>query len=225
MEMAQRLEEMPLFPLNTVLFPYAEVQLHVFEDRYRELVHDCLSEDRPFGVVLIRSGSEVGGPAEPYLVGTAVRILKVETYDDGRMDIRVKGERRFRIRQLDESGAYLTGYVEPVVEHPVEGGPWAEEVIHRAREEGAMFIQRMFARQQFKVQVVFPEDPMEFSFTLANLIPMEDLDKQRMLETTDTLERVQDLLPIIEQQLMEEIPDPSTYRLTAHDLKEWILPN
>src|SRR5688500_15065586 len=99
--MAQQLEEMPLFPLNTVLFPYASVQLHVFEERYREMVKDCLAYDMPFGIVLIRSGSEVGGAAEPYLVGTAVRIIKVHTYDDGSMDVQVRGERRFRIRRLD----------------------------------------------------------------------------------------------------------------------------
>ena len=68
--MSEKLEELPLFPLQTVLFPYAEQYLHIFEERYQEMVQLCLKEDRPFGVVLIRSGSEVG-PAEPYLVGCA----------------------------------------------------------------------------------------------------------------------------------------------------------
>ncbi|HVL39075.1 MAG TPA: LON peptidase substrate-binding domain-containing protein, partial [Fimbriimonadaceae bacterium] len=74
------LEEMPLFPLNTVLFPYATVQLHVFEDRYRDLVRNCIEFDRPFGIVLIRNGDEVGGQAEPYMVGTAVRIVQVHHF-------------------------------------------------------------------------------------------------------------------------------------------------
>ncbi len=223
--MTHELEEMPLFPLNTVLFPYASVQLHVFEERYRALVQDCLSEDRPFGIVLIRSGEEVGGQADPYMVGTAVRIVKVHTYDDGRMDIQVRGERRFRIRQLDETRAYLTGFVEPVVEHAIEEGPKAEQLLTRARAEFEVFIQRLFARQEFSVQVVFPPDPVALSFTIANLLQMENLEKQRLLETTDTLERVQDLLPMMEQQLLEDATDPSTYRLTSDDLREWILPN
>ena len=131
--MAQELEELPLFPLNTVLFPYASVQLHVFEDRYREMVRTCLEFDRPFGIVLIRAGNEVSKHVDPYMVGTAVRIVQVHTYDDGRMDIQVQGERRFRIRELDESRPYLIGKVEPVIEHAIEESDRAEELLTRAR--------------------------------------------------------------------------------------------
>ncbi len=222
--MRNELEEMPLFPLNTVLFPYASVQLHVFEDRYREMVRSCLEYDRPFGIVLIRSGPESGGYADPYMVGTAVRILKVHTYDDGRMDIQVRGERRFRIREIDESKPYLVGHVEPVLEHAIAEGSEAEEILAHAREEFEIFIQRMFARQDFAVQVVFPPDPVALSFTIANLLQMENLEKQRMLETTDTLERVQDLLPLMKQQILE-VEQPNYYRLSAEDLSEWIMPN
>jgi uncharacterized protein len=225
--MAHELEEMPLFPLNTVLFPYASVQLHVFEERYREMVKDCLAYDRPFGIVLIRTGQEVGGPAEPYLVGTAVRILNVSTYDDGHMDVQVRGERRFRIRDMDYSKPYLLGFVEPVNEHDIQESWENEQLLIRAREEFEIFIQRMFARQDFAVQVVFPTDPIALSFTIANLLQMENLEKQRMLETTDTIERFHDLMPIMEQQMLEmlEAEQPQYYRLTTDDLREWILPN
>lgn len=217
------LEELPLFPLNTVLFPYASLRLHVFEERYRQLVHDCLNRDRPFGVVLIRSGSEIGA-SDPYMVGTAVRIVQVDTYDDGRMDIQVQGERRFRIRQLDESKPYLVGFVEPVVDSSTDFLDDSQDVFDQAREEFEVLIQRLFARQEFSVQVVFPADPVALSFTIANLLQIENLDKQRMLETTDTLERVQDLLPILETQL-GETAEPSYYRLASPNLREWITPN
>jgi Lon protease-like protein len=222
--MAQNLEELPLFPLNTVLFPYASLQLHVFEDRYREMIRTCLEFDRPFGIVLIRAGSEVGGYIDPYMVGTAVRIVQVHTYDDGRMDIQVQGERRFRIRQLDESKPYLVGRVEPVVEHAIEESNRAEELLIRAREEFEVLVQRLFARQEFSVQVVFPTDPVALSFTIANLLPMENLEKQRLLETTDTLERVEELLPILQSQILEA-RQPSYYRIGSEDLREWITPN
>ena len=88
--MSQSLEELPLFPLNAVIFPYAALQLHIFEERYRDMVRTCLEFDRPFGIVLIRSESETG-QADPYMVGTVVRILRVYNYDDGRMDIDVTG--------------------------------------------------------------------------------------------------------------------------------------
>jgi Lon protease-like protein len=223
--MVQQLEELPLFPLHTVLFPYANLRLHIFEDRYREMVRSCLDEDRPFGIVLIRTGSETG-PVDPYLVGTAARIIVAETFDDGRMDIQVQGERRFRIRELDDrSSPYLIGRVEPVVEHEIEGSPRVDEVLERARSEFEVLIQRLFAPQKLNVEVKFPEDPVALSFTIANLLPMENLEKQRLLETTDTLERMEDLLPILRGHIDEASPETSYYRLTTDDLSEWIFPN
>ena len=67
--------EMPLFPLNVVLFPGMVLPLHVFEPRYREMINHCIEEEKPFGVVLIDEGQEVGGPAAPRLVGTAAPRL------------------------------------------------------------------------------------------------------------------------------------------------------
>ena len=180
--------------------------------------------DRPFGVVLIRSGSEIGELADPYLVGTAVRIVSVQTFDDGGMDIQVQGERRFRIRELDESGSYLIGKVEPVVEHPMEGSDRADDLMVQARAAFETLIQRLFSRQEISVQVVFPTDPVVLSFTIANLLPMENLDKQKLLETTDTLERVEDLLPILNHQIAEA-KQPSYYPINSDDLREWITPN
>lgn len=222
MGMSKKLEELPLFPLSTVLFPYAELYLHIFEDRYKEMIQMCLKEDRAFGVVLIRSGSEVGR-AEPYLVGTAVRIVGVHTYEDGRMDIHVRGERRFRIRNLDEGQPYLMGQVEPVIEMEVEENSETFELLARAKEEVEALIQRVFARKEFDVQVVFPSDPVALSFAIANLLPMENLDKQGLLETTDTLERVSALLPILESQILE-VKQPF-YKIGSQELAEWITPN
>lgn len=227
--MARGLEEMPLFALNTVLFPYASIRLHVFEDRYREMVRDCIQEDRPFGVVLIRAGSEVGGEADPYLVGTACRIQRVHHYDDGRMDIQVVGERRFRIREMDDSGAYLVGMVEPVIEHEISDSQRAEELLTRAREEFEALIRRQIERQEIHVRVRFPEDPVVLSFTIAHLLQMENLQKQRLLETTDTVERMEDLLPILERHILEaELEDASSttyYKIGSEELREWITPN
>jgi uncharacterized protein len=225
--MSRELEELPLFPLGTVLFPYASIQLHVFEDRYREMVRICLQEDRPFGVVLIRSGPEVGGIADPYLVGTACRIQRVHRYDDGRMDVHVVGERRFRIRDLDDSHSYLTGRVEPVIEHEIEDSARAEDLLSRAQNEFELLIRRQIEREQISVKVVFPTDPVVLSFTIANLLQMENLEKQRLLETTDTLERLEELIPVLERHILEaEVEDTTTYyRIASSDLRDWVNPN
>lgn len=214
-----------MFPLHTVLFPYAQLQLHVFEDRYRDMVRSCVEFDRPFGIVLIREGSEVGGIASPYMVGTAVRILKVIPYDDGRMDIYVEGERRFRIRELDEdSQPYLVGRVEPVIEIEFEPNDQNEVLLVEAKDQFEQLIQKVFARQEFNVSVKLPTDPVVLSFTIANMLHMENLAKQRLLETTDTMERVATLMPILQMQNLEA-REPNYYRIGSEDLSEWITPN
>ena len=223
--MPPQLEELPLFPLHTVLFPYANLRLHIFEDRYREMIRQCLQDNRPFGVVLIRSGAETG-PADPYLVGTAARIIESETYDDGRMDIQIQGEGRFRIRELDDqTQPFLLGRVEPIFEHELAASSHVADVIEQARSEFEILIQRIFAPQRFQVEVKFPEDPVALSFTIANLLPMENLEKQRLLETTDTLERMEDLLPILRTHIKDAAPETSYFRLKAGDLTDWVYPN
>jgi Lon protease-like protein len=189
------------------------------------MVRDCLEYDTSFGIVLIRSGSESGGDAEPYMVGTTVRIERVHTYDDGRMDIHVKGERRFRIRKIDDEKSYIVGHVEPVVEMETEDSPRADALVMKAREDFQIWIQRLMARTDFNVQVRFPDDPVALSFAIANLLPMENLEKQRLLETTDTLERLQGLIPILEEQIIEVSQKQAYFRLRPEDLSEWITPN
>lgn len=223
MGMSQELEELPLFPLRTVLFPYAQVQLHVFEDRYREMVRECLEYDKSFGIVLIRSGSDVGDDPEPYMVGTTVRITSVHTFDDGRMDIHVRGERRFRIRKIDESRSFLMGMVEPVVELETEETPRSIALVMKARESFQIWITQLIARNDFNVQIRFPEDIVALSFAIANLLPIENIDKQRLLETTDTLERIAGLIPILETQILEA--KQVATRLRPEDLSDWISKN
>jgi uncharacterized protein len=90
----------PLFPLNTVLFPEGELQLRLFEPRYLDMVSECLRTDSGFGICLIQNGNEAGTPADFYPMGTAVKIIDWDQMDDGLLGITVKGERRFKV---DES--------------------------------------------------------------------------------------------------------------------------
>ena len=106
--------ELPIFPLNSVLFPGMMLPLHIFEPRYWEMIERCEREQIPFGVVLIHEGREVGGPAIPHKVGTATRILRIERTDDARMNITTVGTQRFRILELDQSHSYLSAKVCPL---------------------------------------------------------------------------------------------------------------
>jgi Lon protease-like protein len=107
-----------LFPLQSVLFPGMRMPLHIFEERYKVMIRECIEEDAPFGVLLIRVGAEVGGAAVPHGVGTTARINQVEYLDDGRMNIFAIGERRFRVVELHTTQAYLSGEVEIVESEP-----------------------------------------------------------------------------------------------------------
>lgn len=115
-------EMLPLFPLSTVLYPGLPLPLHIFEERYRQLVRDLLAGPQPpaFGVVAIREGRETGidGVSALWPVGCTAMLRQVQRYPDGRYDIVTVGVRRFRLLSLDESRPYWQGEVELLAEDP-----------------------------------------------------------------------------------------------------------
>src|SRR5215813_12544949 len=104
--------ELPLFPLNTVLFPGMALPLHIFEERYKLMIGECVKDSLPFGVVLIKSGSEVGPGASIHRVGTTAQITQIEQLGEGRLNIATLGHSRFRILNVNKQRPYLTGLVE-----------------------------------------------------------------------------------------------------------------
>jgi Lon protease-like protein len=109
---------LPLFPLNTVLFPGMTLPLRIFEPRYLQMMRDCLDGDPVFGVLLIKEGQEVGEAAVPYEVGTTARILSVERASQEELHIVTLGEERFLLHSVSYDKPYLVGDVEPF---PLEG--------------------------------------------------------------------------------------------------------
>jgi Lon protease-like protein len=120
--------KLPLFPLNTVLFPGMALPLRVFEPRYLRMVRDCLdgeyvSGDPVFGVVLIKEGKEVDGPAKPHGIGTTARILALEHQAEDVLHITTVGEERFIIHDVSRDKPYLVADVEPF---PLDQGEGAQ---------------------------------------------------------------------------------------------------
>lgn len=222
--MSDHLEDLPLFPLHAVLFPYERMQLHIFEARYVEMVKQCLEYDAPFGVVLIRQGEEVNDTPEPFLIGTACRIEQVHNYPDGRMHISVMGERRFRIRRLDESRPYLVGRAEPVVESDYESTARLDALSARLVETFGILITGMLARPDFNIDIQLPDDPMMRSFLVARFLNLDNMVKQRLLESIDTEARIAELIPLIEKQIVESNAQV-VQKLTPEAMAEWITPN
>ncbi len=175
--------EMPLFPLNVVLFPGMALPLHIFEPRYREMINRCLDEDLAFGVVLIKEGREVGGEAVPHRVGTAARIVKVDRQQDGRMNIQVVGTRRFRIEELNRDLPYLSGRVR---HFPVTDGDTKQAVdrAHNVRPKITRYVELLTKATGIQLKLDrLPEDATSLAFLTAITLQVRPEDKHRMLAT------------------------------------------
>lgn len=180
----------PLFPLNTVLFPHALLPLHIFEERYKTMINRCIDEQAPFGVVLIRSGVAVGGAAEPYDVGSTARISRVQRLPDGRMNLIALGEQRFRIVSLDMSEAYLQGEVE-FVESEDAGTPDAVDQAARvAALFGEQFRLKLSATGQWARTLDLPSDADVLADFVAGQLDVPAGAKQSLLETLSVPERL-----------------------------------
>jgi Lon protease-like protein len=185
-------EEAPLFPLNTVLFPGMPLPLHIFEPRYREMIGTCSDEDRPFGVVLIRDGLEVGAPATPFEVGTMAKIVGVDRMPDGRMNIVTVGTKRFRIHSFDASKrSYMVGDVEVLPDEP-GGRPPSTELV---TDVGAL-VQRYWAMiqaasEQEITPLQLPTTSDQLSYLVGAVLRVPNEERQRLLEMDTTAARLE----------------------------------
>jgi Lon protease-like protein len=174
---------MPLFPLkNVVLFPGMVLPLHIFEMRYREMINRCVAERIPFGVVLIDEGQEVGGEVQPYHVGTAARIMRVDRLDDGCMNITAVGTQRFRILELDHGQSYLSG---KVCQFPVLNGSTklAADLAQRVRPQVLDYVELLSKASNTNLRLDrLPEDPLTLAFLIAIALQVKAGDKQKLLE-------------------------------------------
>ena len=197
---------LPLFLLKTVLFPNMQLPLHVFEERYRLMIGRCLEEHAPFGVVLIRSGEEVGGSAEPYDVGTSARIARLQRLDDGRMNLVVLGEQRFRVAHLDRSEPYLSGQVTFLDSEDPDTSEAEEEAQRVAALFGEQFRLLLAVTGQWTRRLSLPGVPDALADFIAANIDVPPATKQDLLETLSVpgrLRREADLLGELIRKLTE----------------------
>ena len=190
---------LPLFPLNTVLFPNAHMPLQVFEERYKTMMQHCLDGDSRFGVVLIRSGSEVGEPAEPQTVGTVAKIIQVNRVSDDRMFISVEGERRFQIKEITQRTPYMAADVELLEDDTEELVPPTEmEAIRLAianHVKLAMGLNGGWVRDARS-----PSDPTELSYFIAGTLQVGLQEKQSILEEDSVARRLELELDLLRRE-------------------------
>ena len=182
-----------MFPLGSVLVPGMPLPLHVFEDRYRALVHDCLAGDRTFGVVLIERGHEVGGGDVRFGIGCTATIVEAEQTPDGRWGLIATGDTRFRV---DE---WLPDHPYPRAEVTLlDDGEWTPDAAIAMDQAQAVFarVLDLAVRLGSSVDTSVLErsdDPVGDHWLLVARAPMGPLDKQSVL-AAETPERRLDLL-------------------------------
>jgi Lon protease-like protein len=188
-----------MFPLGTVLLPFAHLPLHIFEPRFRALVKDVLAGDGEFGVVLIERGQEVGGGDVRFGVGTVARVMQTAELPDGRWLLDAVGTERFRITEWLPDDPYPLAMIEALEDEPSD----SEAAERRTAVE--RLLRQVLALQ---VELGFPapsavrtldEDPSVAAFEAALLSPIGPMDTQNVLEAPSTAAR----LALLERLLTE----------------------
>ncbi|MBI3744704.1 MAG: LON peptidase substrate-binding domain-containing protein [Chloroflexi bacterium] len=181
---------LPLFPLNTVLFPNQLLPLHIFEERYKLMIGECIQNKAPFGVVLIRAGREAGGPSVPFEVGTTARIADVQYLPQGRMNLRAVGEQRFRLERVTQQRPYMRGDA-TVLEAPAAANAAASLIDNIKRGFSTHLDILAQLSEQERVAVNMDVTPEHLSYLVAAILAIQNPEKQELLEMVSTDERLQ----------------------------------
>lgn len=195
-DLAARRETLPIFPLNTVLFPDALLPLRIFEVRYMDMARACLRESSPFGVCLIREGQEVGAPAVPENIGCAARLEQPDMEELGILKVVAHGTERFRIvsSEVDKHGL-IVAEVERVEAE-------ADAIEAPGLAECAEFLRKLIAgigAERFAEPYLY-DNATWVGFRLAEILPLRNDVKQKLLEVTDATLRLAVLHRFLRQQ-------------------------
>jgi len=183
---------LPLFPLNTVLFPGGRLSLRVFEPRYLDLVRDCTRQSGSFGVCLILDGEEVGAPALPAACGCEARIVDFAVTDGGLLAITVQGERRFHVlhTRVRDNGL-IAAEVEWLAEIPIAK-------IRPEHQLLALLLAKLLDRASIGYSNSELEDADWVGWRMAEWLPLTTIERQALLVEVDPHERL--------QRLVEHVP-------------------
>jgi len=207
------LPEIPLFPLNVVLMPGTPLPLHIFEERYKQMVNECLESGEEFGMVL----ADDSGTRE---VGCTASISElVERYEDGRLVILVEGSRRFKLNNILSGKPYYVGEVEYLKEEEP-----AEDLSGLAEENIALLERVVEAATEGSVDIEVEPPYTNLSFGIAGRIEFELDTRQEILEIPTEkgrLERLKELLSEAAERLERTRQAAEKARTNGHLRKDW----
>lgn len=209
--------ELPLFPLNLVLMPMQPLALHIFEERYKQMISNCIATDTPFGIVLLEQGAAEEGrsakPTVPHLVGTTAHITQVQQLPEGRMNIIVVGRERFRVHDFRHDKPYLVGVVER--EPMMRDGVVIPDVSIRGLSRSVTRYLKVL-EQAGRIQPSMrelPTDPSTLAFLASALLhDISTAQRQTLLESDDLavmIERLRAMYrrEVVLLQAMLNVPD------------------
>ena len=188
---------LPLFPLNTVVFPGGKLPLRIFEQRYLDMVKRAIADDTPFGICAIREGTESGAPAVPYAVGTCVHVTDWDMPETGILHIETRARERFVIRSTHaEASGLLVGHVDDVSAEPAIGVPddleLAVEILRHIISE--------YGSNHFPPPHAF-DNAVWVGYRLSEVLPLKHATKQNLLEMNDSVTRLRILTEFLKKQI------------------------
>ncbi|MEO6172508.1 MAG: LON peptidase substrate-binding domain-containing protein [Arenimonas sp.] len=180
--------ELPLFPLNTVLFPGGVLPLRIFESRYLDMVKDCMRNEHGFGVCMIIQGEEVGNNTASAALGCEARIIDFDQTPDGLLAITALGERRFHVEHVKiRNNGLIVGEVS-----------WLSDSAEIAIAPEYFVLSQILQRVLDKAEISFDKKQLEnadwVSWRLAEWLPLSNLERQELLQESDAHLRLQNLL-------------------------------
>lgn len=188
-----RITEIPLFPLNLVLFPQMILPLHIFEGRYKEMINRCVHESQPFGIVLVSEVDADANRVETFPIGCTARIERVERLPDGCINIQVVGEERFRLLDTHERMPYRTGVAEFFEDAPSESEATfalTDEVQKLLKDFYTRYLSLMGHQLSEDADFGLPDGPTSLSFVAARDLPVSNEEKQELLAERDVTARL-----------------------------------
>ncbi len=211
---------LPLFPLNTVLFPGATMPLQIFEERYLRMLQDCLNEDSRLGIVLIKEGKEVGETATPHAVGTIAQIIQVkEVETSGRYFISITGENRFIIKDIIKQEPYLTAVVEILQESEDAIPPQLLTDLENTLDQYRSLLVGLDGGWSRKSKPIEPTDTATLSYKVGDLLQMTLSQKQALLEESSAPVRIGSELKLLHKDietLKREVSQEFLRKFSSH---------
>jgi len=201
--------QIPLFPLNLVLFPESRIRLHIYEEHYCYMIQMCLEQDRRFGINLVEESTM-------HPIGCSARVLKkIRTFPDGSFDVIVEGESRYEIADYSKTDhGYLQGSVRFIRDEEEET---SEGLVHRSMELFNEMLDIAYPGKQAPEPLQRDESQGGLSYFIAEKSGMEAEQKQTLLETVSETERLVVLVDHMEEMIPKLVKTEKIRRLVAND--------